>query len=123
MILIISLEWIVIVLEINNRHLFAQKIHVLPRNPLRSFDQRPRDFRLLSENIRKELWRTTLNTTTMREKEKEMMFLLRQCKVDLLRNCKTRLPDKSVRVLDHDSQFISCSGQDRKHCVGVIFFS
>ena len=61
----------------------------------------------------------TVNVSTIRDKEEEMIEIMKERKLDILGLCETRLKEEGRRVLQDDYQMIWKGGQDARH--GVAF--
>ena len=62
----------------------------------------------------------TINLSTLRGKEEEIVMMMRKRNIDILGLCETRLSGKGTKLLHGDYQLFYKGGRDAKYGVGVI---
>ena len=62
----------------------------------------------------------TINLSTLRGKEEEIVMMMRKRNIDILGLCETRLSGEGTKLLHGDYQLFYKGGRDAKHGVGVI---
>ena len=62
----------------------------------------------------------TINLSTVRGKEEEIVMMMKKKNIDILGLCETRLPGEGIKLLLDDYQLFYKGGRDAKHGVGVI---
>ena len=62
----------------------------------------------------------TINLSTLREKEEEIVMMMQERKIDILGLCETRLPGEGTKLLHNSYQLIYKGGREARHGVGFI---
>ena len=62
----------------------------------------------------------TINLSTLRGKEEEIILMMQERRIDILGLCETRLPGEGSKLLHNDYQLLYKGGIQARHGVGVI---
>ena len=62
----------------------------------------------------------TINISTLRDKEEEIIMLMKKRRMDLLGLCETRLSGEGTKLLHEDYQLFYSGGREAKYGVGFI---
>ena len=104
---------------------FAQEPHDLPldgpMNQRMLGHIRTRNVTDYEHGTRKHIVRLgTINLSTLKEKEEEIVMMMKERNIDILGLCETRLPGEGTKLLHDDYQLFYSGGRNTKHGVGVI---
>ena len=73
--------------------------------------------------IRKNIKIATLNVSTMRDKEEEIVHMMKERNLDILRVCETRTKNEGQKTIHEDYKYIYKGNQEGRHGVGFVLNS
>ena len=62
----------------------------------------------------------TINLSTLRDKEEEVIMMMEERKIDILGLCETRLPGEGTKLLHNNYQLFYKGGEAARHGVGFV---